>query len=96
MERRGVRSCSDQVHGKVNGVIAITETGCDMGYFGKSRVAARFGITCQAVKFDTGLFDIIFDTGGLCLSCDTAGHGKGCKMVSSSFRCLAVYMILAM
>ena len=38
----------------------------------------------------------IFDTGGLCLSCDTAGHGKGYKTVSSSFRCLAVDMILAM
>ncbi len=33
------------------------------------------------------MFDIIFDT---------AGHGKGCKTVSSSFRYLAVYMILAM
>ncbi len=30
------------------------------------------------------------------ISCDTAGHGKGCKTVSSSFRCLAVYTILAM
>ncbi len=34
---------------KFTRVIAITETGCDMGYFGKSRVAACFGITCQAV-----------------------------------------------
>ena len=37
-----------------------------------------------------------FDTVDLCLSCDTVGHGKGCKTVSSSFRCLAVYTILAM
>ncbi len=43
-----------------------------------------------------GLFDIIFDTVGLCLSRDTVGHGKGCNTVGSSFRCLAVYMILAM
>ncbi len=79
-------------------------------YFGKSRVAACFGITCNHVIAITetgcdtgyleirclmGLFDIIFDTVGLCLSCDTACHGKGCKTVSSSFRCLAVYMILA-
>ncbi len=34
---------------KFNCVIAITETGCDTGYFRKSRVAACFGITCQAV-----------------------------------------------
>ncbi len=32
-----------------NRVIAITETGSDTGYFGKSRVAACFSITCQAV-----------------------------------------------
>ena len=44
----------------------------------------------------TGLFDVIFDPEGLCLSCDIARHGKGCKTVSSIFRCLAVYMILAM
>ena len=30
-------------------VIAITKTVCDTGYFGKSRVAACFSITCQAV-----------------------------------------------
>ena len=34
------------------------------------------------------MFDIIFDTVGSCLSSDTVGYGKGCKMVSSSFRCL--------
>ncbi len=32
-------------------VIAITKTGCDTGYFGKSRVAACFSITCQAVSY---------------------------------------------
>ncbi len=30
--------------------LAITETGCDTGYFGKSRVAACFSITCQTVS----------------------------------------------
>ncbi len=30
------------------------------------------------------------------ISCDAAGHGKVGKTVSSSFRCLAVYTILAM
>ena len=30
-------------------VIAITETGGDTGYFGKSCVATCFGIPCQAV-----------------------------------------------
>ncbi len=34
---------------KFNCVIAIAETGCDTGYFGKSNVAACFGITCPAV-----------------------------------------------
>ncbi len=63
---------------KFNSVIAITETGCDTGYL--------------EIRCLTGLFDVIFDTVGLCLSCDTAGHGKGYKTVSSSFRCLAVYV----
>ncbi len=38
---------------KFNCVIAITETGCDMGYFGICRVAACFDITCQAVIYST-------------------------------------------
>ncbi len=66
---------------KFNRVMAVTETGCDTGYL--------------EIRCLMGLFDIIFDTVGLCLSRDTAGHGKGCKTVSSSFRCLAVYKILA-
>ncbi len=33
--------------------IAITETGCNTGYFGKSRVAACLSITCQGVIYST-------------------------------------------
>ncbi len=36
-----------------NCIIAITETWCDTGYFGKSCVAACFSITCQAVIYST-------------------------------------------
>ncbi len=72
----------DFIFYKFNRVIAITETGRDTRFL--------------EIRCLTGLFDIIFDTVGLCLSCDTASHGKGCRTVSSSSRCLAVYKILAM
>ncbi len=38
---------------KFNSTIAITETGCDRGYFRKCRVATGFGITCQAIIYST-------------------------------------------
>ncbi len=80
-------------------------------YFGKSRVGAglfwyylpggyKFNrvIAITETGCDTGYIVRYYlrHSRFMPLSCDTAGHGKGCKIVSSSFRCLAVYMILVM
>ena len=67
-----------------NRVIAIIETGCDTGYFGKSCMPACFSITCQAVSYYRDRARV------------AARFSITCQMVNSSIRYLAVYMILAM
>ena len=70
---------------KFNRVIAIIETGCNTGYFGKCRVAACFGITCQAVIIIFDRVIAITETG-----CDTGYFGKFRAAACFSITCLAV------